>query len=107
MQAEQAAIFVETAEANSYSAKQLSCSETGGCKKGCCSTEFTYFQNDQDLQIQDFDFKKLKKPVSPTAIIPSPNLSFSIFEINSSTFLSYKPPIAERDIPVLFQSFLL
>ena len=82
----------------------VSCADLGGCKKGCCSTEFQYFQSDQDQQQPQLG-----------SLLPSPPLSVH-FTSNWSTTVpltdgqtlrrfAYRPPIVQRDIPAFFQIF--
>ncbi len=78
-----------------------------GCQKGCCKTEFEYFQLDQEQQIQTFEFESLNKPVQLEALVSPKVAGLSSFYSNPIPFQTYKPPIVETDISVLFQVFLL
>ena len=82
-------------------------SEAGGCDKDCCSHEFEYFQSDQDKLVQNLNLPGLHKPALLAAV-------WLIFESELPTFYqqavlyqTYRPPIVKRDIPVLFQAFLI
>lgn len=84
----------------------FSCAEMG-CQKGCCSTEFQYFKLDQDQQISNLDMNQLKTPEVFAAILTIFQIDFPSKNTLSSKFQTYKPPIVESDISVLFQVFRL
>jgi len=75
--------------------------------KGCCENKTEHFQSDQDQQIQNIDFK-LSQPIQLfiTAFITN-FISNNGFEKELIVFTRYRPPIIQKDIPVLIQSFLL
>ena len=84
----------------------FSCAETG-CKKGCCSTDFQYFKLDQDQQTNtlNFDFTKdLIQFITAYVVVFSNN---DLIETETLSYYNYRPPLISRDIPVLFESFLL
>lgn len=76
-------------------------------KKGCCENKTKFFHSDQDQQIQTFDYE-LTRPFQLFigAYINAFFISSGI-EKEILAFTRYKPPIIQRDIPVLIQSFLL
>lgn len=81
-------------------------SANDGCKTGCCSNEIEYFSLDQDLKIQEieiFSFQELLQ------FYPSIKDTWDKSEGTESAnnYLTYKPPIVQRDISVLFQNFRL
>jgi hypothetical protein len=83
---------------------------TAGCeegKKGCCQNEVQYFQSDQDKNFQTADLVAGKQ--GPQPALPSVPLFPHLIQQtgNKVTFACYKPPLREKNIPVLFQSFLL
>ena len=76
-------------------------------KKNCCENKTKFFHSDQDQQIQTFDYE-LTQPLQLFTVA-----FINAFFINSGiekeilAFTRYKPPILQKDIPVLIQSFLL
>ncbi len=72
----------------------------------CCHSERQFFQVDDDFSVapvQSLDF-------SAAAILSvvAYNLSFDhLVEEGQTKYLNYKPPIPDKDIPVLIQSFLI
>lgn len=91
---------------NLLEGKQYSCAETG-CQKGCCSTEFHYFKLDQDQQTTTLDFKLSKELIQFVVLYVSVFLENDLEKSEATLFAQYKPPLIQRDIPVLIQSFLL
>ena len=84
--------------------------EKKGCSedKNCCSNKTVHFQSDQDQQVQNFDFvvsKQLQQFVIAYVAVFIAN-DFNI-EHEAIPFAHYKPPLIQRDIPILNQSFLL
>jgi len=76
-------------------------------KKGCCENRTIHLQSDVDQvnavedfalnsSLQQFVVAFVAAFLSP---VPSENLA--------PNFQTYRPPIVARDIPVLYQSFLL
>ena len=81
-----------------------------GCSedKNCCSNKTVHFQSDQDQQIQNSNFvvsKQLQQFVIAYVAVFISN-DFNI-EYETIPFAHYKPPLIQRDIPILNQSFLL
>lgn len=76
-------------------------------EKGCCENKTLHFQFDQDQQIESIDFAistpSLQFLVAYVTVFVQKNISIR----HTPNFLTYKPPTIERNIPVLFQSFLL
>jgi hypothetical protein len=92
---------------NTKEVVNLSCNETG-CKKGCCSTELQYFKLDQEQQTAHAEFQ-LNDELSQfiTAFASVFVFSSSVKETKTPKYFLYKPPLIQKDIPVLIQSFLL
>lgn len=84
--------------------------EKEGCTedKDCCNNKTLHFQSDQDQQVQTSDFlinKQFQKfAIAYVAVF---FVNDSSIESDASTYAQYKPPLISRDIPVLFESFLL
>lgn len=76
-------------------------------KKGCCENKTKYFHNDQDQQIQTFDYKLFQSSQLFIAAFINVFLVNIYVEENVLTYKRYRPPIIQKDIPVLIQSFLL
>ena len=85
-------------------AEEKGCSED----KNCCSNKTVHFQSDQDQQVQNLDFvvsNQLQQFVIAFVAVFMAN-DFNI-EHEAIAFAYYKPPLIQKDIPVLNQSFLL
>ena len=77
-------------------------------EKENCENKTLCLQFDQDREVQNFDFdlnKQFKSFIWAYSSVFFLN-DFS-FENNLPFFAHYKPPLISRDIPVLFQSFLI
>ena len=77
-------------------------------KSGCCEDKHVAFEGkDFNTQVQDFFFF-IWQSINWVATLP---MIMEIVQVNESLAFSnhtpYKPPIVERDIPVLVQSFLI
>jgi len=77
-------------------------------KKGCCQDETEFFQLDFDYTTQIEDVS-----LNPDLLFASA-LIYAIFNpvllvenTNITEYSHYSPPIPDRDIPVLIQSFLI
>jgi len=71
----------------------------------CCQLGSEHFQLDEDYSLSYFDFN-----INPsvTAVLSITYLDFSNETCFSPVdFLNYKPPLIERNIPLLVQSFLI
>ncbi len=79
----------------------------GGCEKDCCSHEFEYFHSDQDKLVQTFELPTLHQPSLVDAILLSFDIEIPSFDHNTLRFQAYRPPIVQRNIPVLLQTFLI
>lgn len=84
--------------------------EKKGCSedKGCCSNKTVQLQSDQDQKVQTNDFvvsKQLKQFVIAYVAVFFAN-DFGL-QREVANFSHYKPPLIQRDIPVLNQTFLL
>ncbi len=84
--------------------------EKKGCSedKGCCSNKTVQLQSDQDQKVQTNDFvvnKQLKQfVIAYVALFFADDFDL---QREATTFTHYKPPLIQRDIPVLNQTFLL
>lgn len=83
-----------------------SCADSG-CKKGCCSTEFLFFKLDQDQINTPFDVSFDQEVIQFATVFVSTFLRNIIAENSFPKYQFYKPPLIQKDIPVLIQSFLL
>lgn len=77
-------------------------------KSGCCEDKHVAFEGkDFNAQVLDFSFLT-GQSINWVATLP---MIMEVIQINESLAFSshspYKPPIVERDIPVLVQSFLI
>ena len=81
--------------------------EEGDCDKDCCSHEYEYFHSDQDKLVQTVDLPSLNNPVLVAAILLALQIEIPSIDNNTLHFQTYRPPIVERDIPVLLQTFLI
>jgi len=79
------------------------CGERMGNRK-CCENRLQYFQPDQN------QFSQISNSISANPVIPvAAVVSVSKWEYHHDTpaFFRYKPPLIQRDIPVLMQVFRL
>jgi len=80
------------------------------CSEGdnnCCNNKTVYFESDFDEQIINFDYLSLE---SLSFAVAFEHSSFDdLFEVIKDVipFAHYKPPLIRKDIPVLFETFLL
>ncbi len=77
-------------------------------KSGCCEDKHVAFEGkDFNTQVQDFSMLTWQS-INWVATLP---IIMEVIQMNESLAFSnhipYKPPIVERDIPVLVQSFLI
>ena len=77
-------------------------------KSGCCEDKHVAFEGkDFNAQVQDFSMFSLQA-INWVATLP---MIMEVIQFNEALTFSnhtpYKPPIVERDIPVLVQSFLI
>ncbi len=77
-------------------------------KSGCCQDKHVAFEGkDFNTQIQDFSMLTWQS-IHWVASLP---MIMEVIQVNEalaySNYTPYKPPIVERDIPVLVQSFLI
>ena len=92
----------------SCSSDKNSCSNHTGDDGNCCDNERTYYKLDQDQQVQTFELNNLlKNPVLLSVIFVALNIDFPTVDKQTRHFLTYKPPIVSKDIPLLLQTFLL
>lgn len=73
--------------------------------KGCCESDIKYLTLDQDYVPADLD--QTFDLVSHISLIVYETLFEKCDEHQATQYLTYKPPIPDRDIPVLIQSFLI
>jgi hypothetical protein len=77
-------------------------------KKNCCSNKTLYFHFDEDQQSQNVNLvvsQQLQQFV--IAYVAVFLYNDFIIESYAASYAHYKPPLVSRDIPVLFESFLL
>ena len=80
------------------------------CSEGdnnCCNNKTVYFESDFDEQIINFDYLSLE---SLSFAVAFEHSSFDdLFEVIKDVipFAHHKPPLIRKDIPVLFETFLL
>ena len=82
----------------------LSCSEG---ENNCCNNETAHFESDFDEKILNIDYLNLE---CQFFVVANTNSSFKDFLGESEDeipFAHYKPPLIQKDIPVLFETFLL
>jgi len=82
----------------------LSCSEGD---KNCCNNKTVNFESDFDEQIINIDYLNID---SQSFVVAFKSSSFDDLFDNIKEvvpFAHYKPPLIQKDIPVLFESFLL
>ncbi len=77
-------------------------------KSGCCEDKHVAFEGkDFNAQVQDFSMLTWQA-INFVATLP---MIMEVIQVNEALAYSnqtpYKPPIVERDIPVLVQSFLI
>ena len=73
---------------------------------GCCSTEKSFYQLDDDFSVPPVQSLRLTQ--ATLLAVVAYNLSFDyLLEEGETEYLNYKPPIPDKDIPVLIQSFLI
>ncbi len=73
-------------------------------KKNCCENHFNAFQVDDDFQLVNVEVNL--HPVFVATFF----YSFLLPEVaveKQPSFLAYNPPLVQRDLPVLHQSFLI
>ena len=81
-----------------------------GCKedKDCCSNKTEYFQSDNDLILQSGTYFQIKELqhfiIAFTRAFLTPQLEGNR---DILAFDYYRPPLLQKDIPILIQSFLL
>jgi hypothetical protein len=76
-------------------------------KKNCCENNTLHFQSDQDQQVQATEFivnQQLQQFIVAYIVVFFQN---NFTEKNASTLAFYKSPLIPRDIPVLFEAFLI
>jgi len=105
------AIFVEAKSCHEQQ-EQAVCphhqkAETEEEKNNCCENESEFLKLDQDLQVENFDFASLKKPLQLAVVMIALTIELPSTESTNPHYLSYKPPIVCDDLPVVLQSFLL
>lgn len=79
-----------------------------GCEKDCCKSELAYFHSDQVQEIQEVEILSLKKRslVLSSIFCTWNSLVAENFQLHRS-YLTYKPPIVQRNLSTLFQVFRL
>jgi hypothetical protein len=86
-----------------YQDKDCCCGD-GEMESNCCSNETIQYQTDQQFAPVSFEWKvKVFKTVA--AAVQTEIVSFQL--LSHKAYQNYKPPLLQRNIPVLVQSFLL
>ena len=75
--------------------------------KGCCDEETDFIKSDEEFVMTSSDFVDLEQPAVLATIYILLQLELPSFDANTLHYLTYKPPIVFRDIPVLLETFLL
>lgn len=85
----------------------------GGCTCGvmedeanCCHTERSFFHVDDDFSVTPVHTLTVQQASMLTILVCNLSVDFNTNEAFAS-FKHYKPPIPDKDIPVLIQSFLI
>lgn len=72
----------------------------------CCHSERQFFQLDDDFSVAPV--QSLNLSAATILAVVAYNLSFDLLvEEGQTEYLNYKPPIPDKDIPVLIRSFLI
>ncbi len=85
---------------------QSSCHAEKSDHKGCCENELAFIQMDADYGISEYVHFNAPTITFVSAFISTFYLDFLESEILIPDHTYYKPPIPDRDIIVLIQSFL-
>jgi hypothetical protein len=75
--------------------------------KGCCDDKTDFIKSDEEVVVPSFEMVDLDHPVLLAALHILLQLEVPSFDTNTLHYLTYKPPIVFRDIPVLLETFLL
>ena len=88
------------------SCMQLSEDGSKGCPPGCCDFEQLTFEGiDFDSVTQSSEITDKTPSISLYAF--EADLSMTIEVFSPKDFLLYTPPLPDRQLPILYQSFLL
>lgn len=82
-----------------------SCEESG--QKDCCENRTLNLDSDQDQQIQTVDFTLTKQVEQFVTAFIYVFYQDKLTNEEDIFFAHYRPPLIQKDIPVLIQSFLL
>jgi hypothetical protein len=105
----QSVSFIEDAAACPMEVQLPPCHKKMAVKKsGCCEDKHVAFEGkDFNTQVQDFSMLSWQT-INWVGSLP---MIMEVIQVNEALAFSnhtpYKPPIVERDIPVLVQSFLI
>jgi len=99
----------EMAKAKHCSKMKKACHapKTTHCKKDCCSNKKIEISADEDAQKIQVEHLSLKQIKFVTAFVKTFVLGDTDLSRQFIPHLNYKPPLLNRDIPILIQSFLL
>lgn len=75
--------------------------------KNCCNNETVYFESDLDKQLIGSDFVDIDVDQFETVLYSAGTSNYIEFYEQDVPYLHYKPPLIRKDIPVLFESYLL
>ena len=110
-------IFGKAKNCHEMASKMPSChhhkqmtDQSSSCSEGdnnCCNNETVHFESDFDEQILNFEYLNLNSQLFVVAF-KSPSFDDLFDDIKEVIpFAHYKPPLIQKDIPVLFETFLL
>ena len=80
-------------------------SEDKCCQNGCCQNVFENYKMSEEFQATFYNIEFNYQFIAAFTI--SQIKLFTIKNENYSNYLFYRPPIPDKDIPVLIQSFLI
>lgn len=83
------------------------CCSNANTTKGRCHTEIQYFQMDYDGTSPSVDQKVNSDFTFVCTQYVTQELFFNSIDKHANDYLNYKPPLIQRDIPILIQSFLI
>lgn len=82
------------------------CDEDEAMEMGCCKHEQKVYQFDEDFSVAPVHTVSLEVATLISILIGHPSFDL-LYVADHASYLHYRPPIPDRDIPVLIQSFLI
>lgn len=89
-----------------YTVAQCGCGDSK-MDDDCCQNESEFYQFVEDYAPSVVDQKVNQKAITAAVKYVVLNELYSALDFQSSNYLYYKPPLLDRNIPVLNQSFLI